>query len=310
MKEILQLLAKIVDLLRATCAFFAFAYGLLWFLYFFNVAFYPQLSLLFEPFASYIRSIYHHQFLFDGEKYDGTYMVTAAVFVILYWGTTKVHRYLQLKIEDAVFAENLRRARNDVRTNVKISKEFREHITKITHYIICLNLNLKYGVEENLLGGEKVDLVKLKNKNYQDIYENLHDMQGVRVEIQDDKIAIIGSNYAGFERVFNMFLETTGVVSQENHEKDVLTEIFFVLDGSEENVLTKEKMAFFKKVLSFGYKNKAVASITFAKRYEQEKNTSFVLHTMGKIRFFEGGLEHNFNDFELFTMKRKRKKDY
>jgi|GEM_PF-5346903 len=310
MKEILQLLAKIVDWLRATCAFFASAYALLWFLYFYKAPFYSAISVFFDPVALSVKNVINYQFTFDDQKYDATYMVVASIFVGLFWCGTKIYKYIQLKIEDAVFAENLRRARSDVRTNVKISKEFREHISKINHYIICLNFNLKYGVEENLLGGEKVDLTKLKNKNYQEILENIGDMQGVNVEIHEDKIAIIGMNYTGFDRVFNLFLDMLGVISQENHEKDVLTEIFFVIDGVEEDSITKERMAFLKKVLSFGYKNKAVASITFAKRYEQEKNTGFILNTMGKIRFFEGGLENSYNDFELFTMKRRRKKDY
>ncbi len=310
MKEVLQFLSKIVDWLRAVCAFFACVYGVLWFFYFFKSPFYTAISVFFNPVADYVRTIINHQFTFDGQKYDATYMVTAVIFIGLFWCATKVYKYLQLKIEDAVFAENLRRARSDIRTNVKISKEFREHISKINHYVICLNLNLKYGVEENLLGGERADLTTLKNKNYQDILENMGDIQNTKVQIHEDKILIIGTNYTGFERVFNLFLDITSVISQENHEKDILTEIFFVIDGIEEGNIDKEKMAFLKKVLSFGYKNKAVASIAFAKRYEQEKNTSFVLSTMGKIRFFEGGLEHSYNDFELFTIKRKRKKEY
>ena len=311
MKEVLQFLDKIVDWFRAVFAFFAFAYGLLWFFYLFNAPFYPSLSIFFEPAAASVRTIFSHKFVFEGQSYDAAYMATAAIFIGLFWGATKAHKYLQLKIEDQIFAENLRRARSDVRTNVKISKEFREHISKVNHYIICLNLNLKYSVEESLLGGEKIDLTTLKEKNYKDILENMSDIQNVKAEINEDKVLIVGSNYTGFERVFNLFLDITSVISQENHDKDVITEIFFVIDGTEQAEITKDKMSFLKKVLSFGYKNKAVASISFAKRYEQEKNISFTLNTMGKIRFFEGGLEHgNYNDFELFTMKRKRKKEY
>lgn len=309
MKEILRFLAKIVDWIRVISSFLAFVYAISWFFLIFRFPFVNAISVFFEPIARIVRGFISHQITFEGQQYDSTYIITSLIFVAIFYGATKFREFLLEKVEDAIFNENIRRARMDTRTNARISKEFKEYITKVNYFIICLNLNLKYAISETLVS-KKYNLQELKNENYKEIVETMSQTSSASVEIKDDKVIIISPNYANFEKIFNAFLDITGIISFENQKKDIATDIYFVLDGSEQPAFTKEKQNLLKKVLSFGYKNKAITTTVFAKRYEQEKNNAFVANTMGKIRFFEdrfeGQLDQGYSDFELFTLKRKR----
>ncbi len=308
MKSVLQILVKIIDWTRAICSFLAFAYGFIWLLSIFGVRF-AGLNALFDPCANLVKRVIDHKIVFEDQTYESAYIITALIFVGIFFVVTKLHKQMLEGIDSAIFAENLRRARSDLHTNDKIKKDVKSHILKIGHYIICLNLNLKYIITESLLT-KKFDLVKLRQENYEKIAEEMKQISNLDVDIRDDKIFIIGHNYANFEQVFNAFLDITSAVSQQNRGKEIVTEIYFVIDGSESDHIGLEKREFLKKILSFGYKNKAVTTVAFAKRYEQEKNNAFILNTMGAIRFFEdkinGQTDQGYSDFELFTLKRKR----
>lgn len=309
MKEILKILVKVVDLVRVLSSFLSFVFAISWFFQILSLPFVNAISYFFEPIAKIVRGIIFHQITFDGKQFDSTYVITAVIFGLIFYAATRLQRYLLIKIEDEIFKENMRRARQEVKTNTKISKEFKKQMSKINYFIICVNLSLKYTISETLVEN-RTDLNEVRDANYKDIMDTMNVAPATTVEIKGDKVAIMCPHFYNFESIFDKFLDATDKVSAANKKKDIATDIYFVVDAAETNHFTTEKQTFLSKVLSFGYKNKAVTTTAFAKRYEQEKNNAFVLNTMGKIRFFEdkieGQLEQRFTDFELFTLKRKR----
>lgn len=310
MKAFYKNIARAADITRAVSSVLAFIFAISWFFQLVNMPIMNAILYFFEPVAKLIREfIFFHTMTFGDKTFDNTYLIAALLCVGLILICTKLNTYALTQVENVIFKENIKRASADRKVNVELKKEYKKQMSTINYFVICLRLGLKYSINESLLE-DKANLGQLKNANYTDIMETMSRGSATSVDVYDDKIAIVCPGYNNFEKVFGRFLEATNEISNQNKRRDVTTDIFFVVDASESARFTDEKNAFLTKILSFGYKNKAVSTTAFASRYQQEPNMAYTLNTMGKIRFFEDqnteGPNHNYTDFELFTLRKKR----
>ena len=309
MKQFFEILYKALDTLKVLASFLSIVYSVFYFLQLLGVQLAHIFSGFLDPIANLTHGIIKHEFIIGGKEYDSAYVIAALMFVGIFFVLSKVNVFVAECIENAAFQENIRRAKRDAKENVKIARVFKERISKVDHFVIYLSVSLKYAINEALIGN-KVDLSVQKNNNYVRIIENMSSRHNIRTEIIDGCLGIICEGFENFDVVFKAFLENLNIISSENTSCDLRTEISFIIDGMEGSLFTDSKRTYLKKILSFGYKNKAITTTMFAKRYEQERIQDFTLSTMGKIRFFDemnitgSGGEHT--DFELFTLKRRR----
>lgn len=313
MKEFLKILYKILDVAKVAVSAISLVYAFFWFAYIFGFKFVDYLTGILAPIADFTRTIVVHEIKFEDKAFDSTYMIVAIVFAGIFFLITKLNIFISGRIETEVFKENIRKAHRDAKTNLKVARVFKEHISKTNYFLIYLDVRLKYAINEALIDN-KSDLKELKAANYAQIIKTMSVMPNIKTLVHNDRLEVVCANYSNFEKVFTQFLESLNIINAENMKKETLTEIYFVIDGCENDTIVDKKRGYLKRILSFGYKDKAITTTLFAKRYEQEPEQNYVLCTMGKIRFFEdsankGKPAGGFLDFELFTLKRRRSKD-
>ena len=304
MKKFYAQLYNFFIVLKVICPVISFFYALLWLLSFFNLAVYNVLNIPFEPFAEFTRNIIPFNIDYEDRLIDMSYIVSSGLFI----GFHYVFDFFAQRVIDLYNFEEMRTLRKKSKEvnsiNTILKKEFEQEVEKYARFTILFSLVLKPAY--NLSVSRKGEFDLLKKEFYSNIVKNVSSKYRNSKGIMSDKLFLVCEDFSRFEDFIGDFLEELKVFNESNTKKDITTEFSISTDAIKSGANVFKAMEFLEKVDSFNYKNKIVCTSAFKLKYEKKQNPKFKIIPLGISRFF---IEpDDFEDFELFNLKLRKKK--
>lgn len=303
MKEIYTSIYNFLIVLKVACPVISFLYALMWFISFFQLSAFAVMSIPFEPFAIFIKSVYDLNFIFEGRVIDMTYIIASGLFIVFHY----ILGFFANRVIDLYNLEEMRiikkKGFEEKTVNSRLQKDFDEEISRYARFTILFSLVLKPAY--NLSVSRKGEFDTIKKEFYSHIVRNVSSRHKNSKGIISDKMFLVCEDFKNFDVFLLDFINEIKKFNAANAQKDIVTEFSVSLDAIKEGANVFKAMEFLEKIDSFNYKNKVITTSAFKVRYETNKESLFKIVPLGTSRFFEE--PDDFIDFELFKLKLKKK---
>lgn len=309
MRKFWKLLYDITSLLKVLSIIFAALYILIWFLEFAQLYFLSFLYPVFEPLQNFVKTFADVRVDFMERSIEMSYIFCAVISAAFYPVFSFAADACQTIIKNLDRAALELTERKVEAINKDLEKEYSNQILSYDKFVILLRLNLKLMVDPNLMSFP-VDIEELRNAQYGAIEEGMASREVVESGKYEESLYFIVRGFNHFDTFLPKLLTFVSRANAKNKEKEVETGFNLTVDAMSDRDNVDAALKHSAKILSFNYKNKAIATGGFVTRYDFEGSQAFTSATLGISRFFEKNTDadmgrQKYTDFELFALRKK-----
>jgi len=231
-------------------------------------------SAIFNPLA---------KFFFNENITVESYKMTS-IYLFLAIFPTILSQYICNKIEECLILDNIKKEKiREQKEQKKKELKHRARYDGITMYSICLSIDYEGKNEVSL-----ENKAKLNKYSYLKIKDKLKLIEP-RSHISTSDVLIFSSdNFSNYDIIYDTMLKTLSNIKnniEENYQYKVIPSI--TTDAYQENFKLNNVRQNHFEIQSFNFKNRALSTATFAKKYKHLKHNKYAGIPIGEYAYFK-----------------------
>lgn len=303
MNFIFNFLKNTLGFLQFYCALMSPLMIVFWAFKFMKLSFVPVIAPFFDAMNFVGSNFFSKTIQFNAQMIDVSYIASSISFLIFY----AVFSILQNNVEFAQTKFNYRvkqvELKLDRREEEKALAQVTLEIRKFTKYMVMLELELSYYVNQVLMDTTDEDLILIRKNSYNRLFDIMKAYNANNIGFLRGKAYFVCNDFEAADKFILKLISQLKKISEENNQNGIKTDFTLVADAllnTDEIALKAREL---EKLSQSKYLNEFIATNEFRMRYDLNYIKRFNFNIKAVHRVYIDDELQNFREFELYRVK-------